>query len=509
MLRNKRKLFCNNSNSGGPEKLRVNVLSRLECNKDTISSRTFEGVEHVVISGAKHMIGDSVMNGILYPASEMEVLRQQLNEHDSFVPAPAEHPTANGDFISAADPRSLIQHGIGAFHFNFRIEMNRLLSDTAINPRVAFNTDRGREVMDRINQMRPVDMSTGFFLVKQNGQGTARDGNEFNAIASNLDLDHSALLIESPGAKTSDEGVGLFANNAAGERMPCDTVTLEDNASRPGTFPIAESDPEWDSPSAVMRWREFTGATEAPNAQYAQGFMFFDADNADNFTAYKLPFVDIINGEPMAVPAALRNIAARLEQTDGPTDEEREAISARVSSMLEKFRESQNNTDEGMISRIVNALKGVFIEKMDYTNPIHVNHKDTDPMRDKMLAALNAAKVKTEGLDDDALFQAYNELLTKEPEVPDVTAAVNAAIAPLITEVEGLKTQLTANSDTELASLADVVVNSGQYPGMDLETVKGLPVEKVKELAANCGVAYQANAGQPGGAATEKCEMPD
>lgn len=62
-------------------------------------------------------------------------------------------------------------------------------------------------------------------------------------------------------------------------------------------------------------------------------------------------------------------------------------------------------------------------------------------MKEKMIAALNAAGVKTEGLTDDQVWDAYNQQMQKKEGGGDpggaqinsdvITAAVNAALTPL------------------------------------------------------------------------------
>lgn len=74
-----------------------------------------------------------------------------------------------------------------------------------------------------------------------------------------------------------------------------------------------------------------------------------------------------------------------------------------------------------------------------------------------MIAALNAAGVKTEGLTDDQVWDAYNQQMQKKDGGGDpgqtqinseaITAAVNLAIKPLTDEISTLKTQLQANAE--------------------------------------------------------------
>lgn len=207
---------------------RVNVRSTLHCNAAAIAEKEFEGVPHIIIQGAKHMIGDSVMNGILYPSESMRTLNSELTNADRYVSAPVGHPIINGNYGSAEDPRSLIRHSIGAFHYNWRVENDRLMSDTAINPEVAKMSEDGRELLRRINEEEDVDISTGFYLDGVFDKGVSANGEDYEMTANYLILDHSAILINEPGAKTSSEGVGLFANDSKGGKIPAMDCLLDD-----------------------------------------------------------------------------------------------------------------------------------------------------------------------------------------------------------------------------------------------------------------------------------------
>ena len=191
----------------------VNVQSVIHCNEANITEQEFEGKKHIVIKDVKHMIADTVMNGILYPNQAQTNLLSELEQDKTYTAAPAGHPVVNGKFVSASDPRSLIQHGVGAFHFNWREdEDNRLVSDTAIDPEIAKTSEKGRELLTRIANNQDIDISTGFFLKGNQQDGYGSDGKKYHFVANVLKLDHSALLLHEPGAKTSDEGVGVFAN---------------------------------------------------------------------------------------------------------------------------------------------------------------------------------------------------------------------------------------------------------------------------------------------------------
>ena len=120
-------------------------------------------------------------------------------------------------------------------------------------------------------------------------------------------------------------------------------------------------------------------------------------------------------------------------------------------------------------------------------------------MKDMIVNALKAAGVEIEGLDDDALFEAYNDLQansdsdddTGEGDVAAVVAnAVAGAIAPLTEKIEGLEGKLNAQDAQEIDRLAGIVANSSKYPGIDEESAKLLGMDKLKEMAANCGDSF-------------------
>ena len=53
-------------------------------------------------------------------------------------------------------------------------------------------------------------------------------------------------------------------------------------------FDLADADREWDGDAADKRLRKWAGAEDEPNQKYRDAHVWYDADNKDNFTAYKL-----------------------------------------------------------------------------------------------------------------------------------------------------------------------------------------------------------------------------
>ena len=77
-------------------------------------------------------------------------------------------------------------------------------------------------------------------------------------------------------------------------------------------LPLADRERSWDRDAAEARVRRWAKAEDAPNARYRKAFLWYDADKADEFTAYKLPIADVIDGKLRAVPRAVMAAAQVL-----------------------------------------------------------------------------------------------------------------------------------------------------------------------------------------------------
>ena len=68
-------------------------------------------------------------------------------------------------------------------------------------------------------------------------------------------------------------------------------------------LPLADRDREWDGDAADKRVRTWAGAEDEPNEKYRDAHVWYDADNKDNFTAYKLLIADVVDGQAQGRPA--------------------------------------------------------------------------------------------------------------------------------------------------------------------------------------------------------------
>ena len=85
-------------------------------------------------------------------------------------------------------------------------------------------------------------------------------------------------------------------------------------------LPLADRDREWDGDAAEKRVREWAGADDEPNAKYRDAHLWYDADEKDNFTAYKLLIADVVDGRLRAVPRGVMAAGNVMQGARGGID---------------------------------------------------------------------------------------------------------------------------------------------------------------------------------------------
>jgi len=439
-------------------------------NPKAVTRTNIDGVEHIIVSSFT-LPDNVVMNGILYPAAEIDASFEGLNR----TLAPIEHPVnANGQFVSANDPEAIHNFHAGAFNDNAEKIGNRVKVDKIINVQEALKSEKGRRLLDRINEVetskspRPIHTSTGIFLEIEEltEPQTNEDGHEFNMIARNMVFDHDAILLDSIGAAQPSQGVGM-AVNSNGEKIDVETVNLDVKDSR-----------------VNQEGRSFSELHQAIHDAFERsaitGFVWIEELFDDHVIfhtesgLFSVPFSSDDSG--------------RVTITGIPLPVER---------------------------------KVTFIPK--------TNSKEVDAMEKKIRAALNAVGIDTKGMDEDALLAAYNKLMTEKPAAAvnaddpnkgKPAAAVNAddpnkgkpavnaddpnkgkpavvneeitdAIATAVADaIKPLQDQLCANSEAEKSDAVKVITNSKKYPDLDEDTLNAIPLDKLQNMAASCGSGH-------------------
>lgn len=188
--------------------LQINIQTKV--NSQSIRHETLNGREHIVLPSYT-LPANVVMNGGLYPASEIDAHYLKLNG----TLAPLGHPMLDGKYISAFDAVAINANHIGAFNQNVKKSGNRVYLEKWVDVAVARQTEGGRELLERVaaigrgEDVPPIHTSVAVFA----DQDPAPPGvTEYQWVARIHDVDHDAILLHETGAATPEQGVGLMVN---------------------------------------------------------------------------------------------------------------------------------------------------------------------------------------------------------------------------------------------------------------------------------------------------------
>ena len=285
--------------------VRVNI--RTMANMASIRRERRNGRDKIIVPSATLPDG-VVMNGIIYPAEEIEKGFMSLNN----TYAPLGHPTVNGMFVSASDPEGINIGWIGAHNENVRRENGRVLLDKVIDVARANESVGGRSVLEAIEKGTPIHTSTGLFC---DLEASTDDAYEF--IARNMAFDHDAILLGEDGAATPDQGVGMMVN-AKGEESQIDVIN--------SVFEDFEREMDWAADMALRA-----------------------AERLE-----RVPVMDRIKSAILdAVRGAGREPSANTGEADMTDKAQFDALSAKVDAITE----SQNGIGETIANAVTAAMK--------------------------------------------------------------------------------------------------------------------------------------------------------
>ncbi|HHA1436704.1 TPA: DUF2213 domain-containing protein [Enterobacter hormaechei subsp. hoffmannii] len=445
-------------------------VKSLAINASNISTTIINGQEHYVIRGAVPIVDDIVMNGGLYPAEEINNSYQTMERKLM----PIGHPMVNGKYVSANDPQALNDYYAGAWAQNVSKAGGETVHDVYVNKSVAESKPDGQRLISRLDQMiagtniEPIHLSTGLLLNKEQKAGESK-GKKYTWIARNMQFDHIAILLDEPGAGTPEEGVGMFVN-ADGQEGEVENGSLIDEAN-------SMKDGWWNK------------------------VKFFISN------ASEMSFDDIYQALRMAIKQDDKKWRYVVSVWPDHFVYEEDGENAEPKLFDQKY----------LISDKVVTLVGDPVEVVRKPSEYEVKtNGETNPMKEKMIAALNAAGVKTEGLTDDQVWNAYNQQMQKKEGGGDpdqaqinsdvITAAVNAALTPLNEKLSKLETQLQANAESELKTKRDAV--KAKFSFMTEAAVNSLSGDALNDLYSQCQTSTGLNpAFQGNGAQSEILNM--
>lgn len=453
------------------------VLSAINKNAK-ITKETINNKDHYVIKDVVPVVDDVVMNNGLYPKDEID--KSYLSINGNLMPIG--HPKVDGQHVSANNPKAINEYYGGAWAENVRKDGDRVLMDTYVDIEFASNHAKGKQLIERLDSMvngenaDPIHVSTGLVLNKVQKSGKSK-GKSYSWVATNMQFDHVAILLNEQGAATPDDGVGIFVN-AEGEHE-IETARLINTV-------------DYTRSGILGKFRIFMGN---------------DSD---------MSFDDIYS-----------LISEKLSKDKKSGDSWPYICSIYPKYIIYQFERSQYkqqyHIDE---SQKVNFVgEAVEVKKTVTYDEIKTNGEN-QAMKDKILQALNAKGIKTDGLTDEQLLTAYNEQAEKdalakkkekekgkkEKEEEEKKEKAQNSDMPewaqsLSDRFNALEKAVNKNQDAEVTAMRGAVKEKF---GMSDTAVNALNGEALTELYAKCQSSTSVS---PASAVRNSnqslCEMPE
>lgn len=454
----------------------VNVVSQV--NSAAIRKEVKNGKSYIVVPSYT-LPDDVVMNGGLYPADEIEKSYKTLNGTH----APIEHPQDdNGSFISATSPQAMINgYLIGAFNTNVKRENGRVYAEKWIPETIANSSDKGKRLIDRLNAIMkgngdPIHTSTGVLLERETVEPKRNAaGAEYSWIARNMIFDHDAILLDNPGAATPADGVGIGVNAQIDDQEVERLVFIENSTGLDMSGSPMQKIREAEQAASLMRGKMkeaikayYEAKEEAEEEKEDSAEMQMNSD--------KWVWVQDWNQDTVIFECDAGLMSATYS-TDGDTitiTSEPEAI--KVEPM---YKKAMNAARDAIKALFAAKDKSAYNTKDKVVNPISKNKEGT--RMDKIIAALNAKGIQTNGLNDDQLLAEYNQMITANSG-DAIAQAVKAAIEPLAQQVNTLQATIAANADKEKETMVNSLVAADV--GLDADDLKAMSVNSLQKLHA-------------------------
>jgi len=329
------KMIANWSAPADGATVRVNIRSVMNAAKVRQVKRN--GRDLLIVPSAT-LPDDVVMNGVKYPASEIEASFKTLER----TPAPLGHPIINGKFVSARDPEGINVGYIGAWNENVRREGGRVLLDKVIDVEVANRSEGGKAVLAAINAGGPVHTSTGLIAKLEAVNGAA----DHKHIARSMVFDHDAILLNEDGAATPDDGVGMLVN-ASGEEEEIEVIN--------SALSEADRDLDWavDSLARALEKRERAPMLERLKSALIDAYHGFGREPSLNNQENDMAVSD------EQFKALSEKVNALSEGVDKIGETIAEAVTNAVKPLtdnLEALQNAQKAKDEAEHATLVNTI---------------------------------------------------------------------------------------------------------------------------------------------------------
>ncbi len=437
-------------------------------NSSDIRRESRHGVEHIILS-SRTLPADIVMNGIHYSKKERDKSFKTLNR----TPVTIEHPEIDGVFVSANDPEIDFTFRFGAFNENAKITADdRISLDKVINVQKALMTEKGKRLLDRIAELennidaKPIHTSVGVYIDVEEVEPTTNAlGQEYSLSAKDMFFDHDAILLDSDGAATPEQGTGIGVNK---ENVKIEYFMLnsDDELNNiPKEFHKKAKTLHSNQKVTFLKiFDEIYRQINLDNNKDEHNFLLHESVDEDSFV------FETMSGEMFKSNYSVDNQGnIEVQNTRIPVE--------RVVS-FPPINSTEKDEDNSMRDAIIAELG-----KLGVTVNAEISKVDL------MAKYKEALIAKNKGDGDDANTDDKDDKGGKE--LAEIVAnTVKKAIEPLLTKISGLEAEIKTDLNKELDDLSNIVANSDKYPDMEAITIKSLGLEKVKSMAANCGASY-------------------
>lgn len=402
-----------------------------------------------------------VVNGELVTPEQIEPVKW------NGVPVPLGHPQVNGVYVSGRTPE-LEAVSPGRF-FNARLENGALKGDIYINLAQASDGEAA-EAVKRFEAGQMVNVSTAYFrdLAEAGGEW---GGKVYNGIATNLQPDHLAILLNEDGACSLKDGCGApRVNQQEGRVIVNVELSLDEKMNQ-----------------VYRAWNEkYAGPNGEMMAHIREIFNEFVIARTDKGGLWAYPYTvnegdSIEFGQPYQVEIAYHDKESGVQ------------INKWLSRIAEKLGIKSQETEDTTVKR------DELIAALVANTRVKISQETLGKMADCELQALSEQLAEVPAQPDPAPTPAPSTSSGQAPAAPAETPAQPDPMAARLDKIEqmltGLTGQVQANASQEKADLvARLTANQTTFSEAELN---GFELPMLRKLAGALTPADYSGRGMP------------
>lgn len=333
-----------------PKRVRVNVQTTVNASEIRREERNGRAV---MIVPSVTMPDDIIMNGVKYPAPEIAKSFASLNR----TPAPFGHPAdASGAFLSARDPEAINVYHVGAWNENVRQIKDentgrfRVHVDKYIDVAFAEKSENGKALLNAIEAGEPIHTSTGLWA-----NIAESDAEDHHWVASDIEFDHDAILLNEKGAATPEQGVGMMVNKD-GKKVEVEVIN--------SMLDRAEEQLDWAALEAIraLKFKEDASLVERLKSAFKEAFASLREPTATNNKEFEMD-----KEQFEALSAKVDTLAASVEALTNAaltTESVADAIASAIEPVQEDIEAIKNSGKEAEEAELAGYVEKIVAGNM-------------------------------------------------------------------------------------------------------------------------------------------------